>query len=113
MRLGRDEVPAEAHRLRVLVNLGMDAGERGQTGTFAPSSAGTGSRYLKEGGAARVSASIRARQLRGAAGVRGAGSPSAGAMSVGEGEQGLGCLLPPHFALEDKGLLRSNFGWSG
>lgn len=57
--------PALARRLRVLSKLGMNARERGRTGTFAPSLAGSSSRYLEEGGAAGVSASIEARQLRG------------------------------------------------
>lgn len=113
LRLGRDEVPIEERRLRVLSKLGDGRGRAGTDGTFAPSSAGTGSRYLEEGGAAGVSASIRARQEQGVAGVRGSAPPSAGVMSVGEGEQGLGCFPPPpHFAWEEKGILWSNFGWS-
>lgn len=38
----------------------------------------------------------------GSCGVQGAGSPSAG-MGVGEGDPGLGCLLPPRSAGEEEG----------
>lgn len=104
LRLGRDEVPIEERRLRVLSKLGDGRGRAGTDGTFAPSSAGTGSRYLEEGGAAGVSASIRARQEQGVAGGSGLCAPECGS----DERRGRGARLrllppPPSFCLGGKG----------
>lgn len=85
----------------------MDAGERGRTGTFAPSLAGSGSRYLEEGGAAGVSASIEARQLRGL----GRWIPECGEGGERRG-RGSWLRLPPPASLLLGGILWWNFGWS-
>lgn len=105
LRLGRDEVPAAAHRLRVLSKLGDGRGRAGTDGDICallgPLHGGRRGRW-------------------GLGFYRGPAAAGLGRWipKYGEGcerrerEQGLGCLLPPHSSWEEKGILWSNFSWS-